>query len=99
MQSVRSEAELGNRIRQAACEMTCPKATRRNLTGAASPVPVAPHPEIRACWFSKVVDTCRRLGRRTRFTFAVNVTGTTSLTNAMSLLLVAAFEAIRNLIW
>ena len=57
MQSVLSEDELGKRMRQAACEMTCPKATLKNLVGAESPVPVAPHPEMRACWFSKVCAT------------------------------------------
>lgn len=91
MQSVRSDDELGKRIRHAACEMTCPNPTLKEFTGP-PPNPVAPHPEILACWFSKVCVIWRRFGNRTALTPAENVIGTTNLTKAMSLLL---FEALR----
>lgn len=91
MQSVRSDEELGKRMRQAACEMIGPKATLKNLIGADSPPPVVPHPEILPCWFSKVEPTCRRFGKRTASALALNEIGRTKRTKAMSLSLISAF--------
>lgn len=89
---MRSDVDEGKRTRQAVCVMICPNPTLNELIGDPPPIPVAPHPEIRACWFSKVWVICRRFGRRTAFTFAEKVIDTTNLTKAMSLSL---FDALR----
>lgn len=92
MQSVRSDDEFGKRMRQAACEMTRPTAVCRFLIGEASPPPVDPHPEMRASRFSKSESTCRRFGKRTARTVAVNVIGRTNRTKAISLSLVSGCD-------
>lgn len=89
---VRSEDEFGNRMRQAACEMTRPTAVCKCLIGEASPVPVDPHPEMRASRFSKSESTCRRFGKRTARTVAVNVIGRTNRTKEISLSLVSGCD-------
>lgn len=87
-QSVWSDEELGKRIRQAACDITWENATSKFMFGDEPPVPVAPHPEIRPCWFSNVEVTWRRFGSLTIWANWLKIMGRTSLTREMSLSLI-----------